>query len=185
MNKRAKQNRYTPRAGDKQINHRKWLVWALAILVILLLIELLKPAFHHTSASIDNKPAPAIQKDAPTFEFYKVLPKVSLNEAHLDNLSSTTQPLPTPQKTSASSNATYSLQFASLKDVDQAAALAAKINRIKGLGKHQAEATLSNQSGSTWYVVKIGPFKSRDAAENIQDILDRHYLSGRIFVNQK
>jgi len=184
MNRRSQNNRFTPRASDRQGNNsRKWLVWALVILVILLLIELIRPTLHHTA---NPKPTADIQKNAPTFEFYKVLPKVSLKEAKLDNLPTTTQALPSPQKTNtkAISNATYTLQFASLKDVDQAGALAAKINRAKGLGTHTAQVAMINKGKSVWYVVKIGPFKTRQAAENIQSILDRYYFSGRIFVNK-
>jgi cell division protein FtsN len=182
MNRRSNQNRFTAQTTDNRHNGRKWLTWALVILVILLLIELIKPAFHHSK----QQAVPTVKKDAPTFEFYKVLPKVSLDSAHLDNLKTTTQPIPTPEQTTQiPNNASYSLQFASLKDVDQAGALATKINRAKGLGSHQAEVVMTPKGKTTWYVVRIGPFKTRQAAESIQGILDRYYYSGRIFVNQK
>lgn len=185
MNRRSKQNRYTPRAEEKTFNGRKWLIWALVILVILFFVELLRPSTHHLAQSPTTLQTQTVKQDAPTFEFYKVLPKASLASAHLDNLSSTTQALPAPQQVKTDQdNATYTLQFASLKDVDQAGALAEKINQVKDLGSNQAEVVMVKKGNDTWYIVKIGPFTTRDAAENIQDILDRHYLSGRIFENK-
>ena len=209
MNKRVNQNRYKPRSSSKPQNPKKFLILALIILVVLLVIEILKPTFHAasstttattiamntvapvatTTAQTPTTPTPTstTSNDTPSFDFYQVLPKVSLESANLDNLDSTTQPISvTPKKSiPANPNINYSLQFASFKDVDQASALATKINAVKGLGSHQAQVVISSKGSNTWYVVNIGPFATSQDAQDIQDILDRYYFSGRIFTNQK
>ena len=120
MVKRNKQNRFTPQGSSYRFSQRHILLGALAVLVLLFLIELLKPALHHHA---NNPTQPImIEKDAPTFEFYKVLPTVSLKSVHLNNLATTTTAIPSPAKTKTANNIAYTLQFASLKDVDQAGA---------------------------------------------------------------
>lgn len=188
MNKRVNPNRFKPKSTHQPFNTKKWLIGALILLIILFFFEILKPNFHASSPVLPvQTPLPSNTSDTPTFDFYQVLPKVSLASVNLDNIATTTKPVSTaPQLPKLNdSNATYTLQFASFKDVDQATALATKINAVKGLGSHQAQVVISTKGSASWYIVKIGPFATSQDAQDIQDILDRYYYSGRIFTNQK
>ena len=96
----------------------------------------------------------------------------------------TTQALQNPTNTAAKTDHhTYSLQMASLKDVDQATALANKINHVKNLGHYKALVSMRNKGKTTWYIVNLGPFPSKQDAEDMQNKLDRYYYSGMIFQN--
>ena len=116
---------------------------------------------------------------------------MSLQEVHLNNLSSTTTPVDGKNPTKANANAPvkpakvdnhiYYLQMASLRDVDQAMTYMQKINAVKKLGKNKAHISEVHKKGSVWYVVKLGPFKTKNDTENVQGILDRYYYSGMIF----
>lgn len=191
MKKRQKYNRYAKRAQPTQSNPTRWLVWVLIILVIAFFFELLKPSHHPKTAS-----KPMITKEAPAFEFYKVLPKMSLKSVHLSNLATTTTPVngksantnPSADasvKTAKVDNTVYYLQMASLRDVDQAMTYMQKINAVKKLGKTKAHMSEIHRDHAVWYIVKLGPFKTKADATNIQNILDRYYYSGMIFQSKK
>jgi cell division protein FtsN len=188
MPKQQNQNRYKPKAVQNPLTKKRWLLYTLFILIILFIIELLKPVFHASppEPSALKSTSTTAQNDMPTFDFYQVLPKVSLASANLTQLDTTTQPIsPTTAQAPKDSDVTYALQMGSFKDVDQATALASKINTVRGLGTYRAFVAMAHQGQNTWYIVKIGPFPTSQAAEDIQDTLDRYYYSGRIFTNQK
>lgn len=163
----------------------------LILLVIVFLFELCKPLWHRLTTPQKHTITLAIPDKtiktsaAPTYDFYQTLPKMSLQSLTLKNLKDQTKALNIAVPATKKTNQTYTLQIASVKDVDQATQLAAKINALKNIGDQQAQVTMLTRHHTPWYAVRLGPFQTRAAAENMQNILDRAYYSGMILVNSQ
>jgi septal ring-binding cell division protein DamX len=115
------------------------------------------------------------------FDFYKILPNTSLKTLTAQNIAQdATKVTPGTTPAKPAPNLVYTLQIASVKDNNQATRLVKTINAIKKLGNNQARVVPSSRHGETWYSVRLGPFTKRIDAQRVQNILDRHYLSGMI-----
>jgi cell division protein FtsN len=184
-NRRTKIN--SPQQRKQRLAQLLWL--ALAILIVIFLFELVKPlahrlTTHHPQVVTLSIPKKTDATQTPAYDFYKALPKMSMQSLTNENLKKSAAAIKVPTSNNKPSAIhSYTLQIASVRDVDQATQLATKINALNNLNGYAAKVTMLTRNKTPWYTVRLGPFSTRADAEDMQNKLDRHYFSGMILVN--
>jgi cell division protein FtsN len=154
----------------------------LTILIGLIIATLITVAIKFTHNQSQDKPKPTLSKAPnPTFDFYSLLPKMSV---HSTAIQSAMPPAIERNKkqadTTVKANMSYNLQIASFKNKKQAKALMA---RLIMLGMNSKVQTYT-QNKVTWQRVIVGPFKDRLLAEKNQVILNNQHINSVITQSQ-
>jgi len=106
--------------------------------------------------------APAVSK--PSYEFYKLLEKQTVEVPEVDAYQST------PKE---DANYQYRLQVGSFRSAEDAERLRASL-LLEGMSAYQQGAEVN---GSTWYRVYVGPFRDRSKMNKAQDLLVARSIS--------
>jgi cell division protein FtsN len=117
------------------------------------------------SAASSKKTAPAPQKISKPakeeYDFYSMLPESEVIAPKVEEYSS-------KKADTAAQQYAYLLQAGSFRSAAEADKLRAKL-LLEGLNAQTSKIT--NQNGSIWYRVMVGPFTSRSKLNSAQDVL--------------
>lgn len=161
-----------PAKNSPHLIVRKCIAWALIIIAILLPASLFVSRYLAVKKIKKNVAvaSQATTQQQPQFDFYRILPQQQVEvtsqpmNADIDNSRGTTP----------HDNTVYILQVAALRD--QADANLIK-DKLTSAGYHSFVQTY-NKNNSLWFRVLVGPYVSRDNAEQDQRNLHRaHYDS--------
>lgn len=120
---------------------------------------------------VDNTPpsTPVIADNQPKFDFYKILPQMTVNIA-TDN-DATPSPIINNKSMAKKSAPTYVLQVAALQKNSDATQVQ---NTLKAAGYPTFTQPYQAPDHTTWYRVLVGPFNNLKTAQAEQDKLDSH-----------
>ena len=122
------------------------------------------------SSDLDNAPTtPTVADNEPKFDFYKLLPQMTVNISADDD--ATTSPAINNKPITKKSAPTYVLQVAALQKNSDAAQVQ---NTLKAAGYAAFTQLYQAPDHTIWYRVLVGPFNNLKTAQAEQDKLDAH-----------
>lgn len=136
-----------------------------------------KPVMTHTKTTekkpekkINDSPTtPIISNNQPKFDFYKLLPQMTVNISTDDDTA--TSPIINNKHATKKSVPTYVLQVAALQKDSDAIQVQ---NTLKAAGYAAFTQPYQAPDHTTWYRVLVGPFNNLKTAQAEQDKLDAH-----------
>ena len=141
------------------------------------------PAWYraHQRSGVNNAKTEQVTRIKPKFDFYQLLPKIEVPVS--DSAPQATRALPVTTPSPAHTNANnktssaqtiYVLQVASFKTFSDADTLKAKLSLLGfEVNVHHFKAA----SGQEWYRVWIGPYASKQQAQQAQAQLSQNKVS--------
>jgi cell division protein FtsN len=113
--------------------------------------------------------APVVADNQPKFDFYKLLPQMTVNISTDDD--STTSPIINNKPITKKSAPIYVLQVAALQKDSDATQVQ---NTLKAAGYAAFTQSYQAPDHTAWYRVLVGPFNNLKTAQAEQDKLDAH-----------
>lgn len=113
--------------------------------------------------------APVVADNQPKFDFYKLLPQMTVNISTDDD--TTKSPVINNKPVTKKSSPTYVLQVAALQKDSDATQVQ---NTLKAAGYAAFTQPYQAPDHTTWYRVLVGPFNNLKTAQAEQDKLDAH-----------
>lgn len=176
----SRKKKATTQTRRKKTQSTNKFLWVLVVVFVILFAAGLYWLNHKASSSIQApetvvvtskvKPKPVAKKASIKYEFYNLLSKSPEVSNHSTKEAQTVN-------AAASAPNFYILQVASLKKLQDADSLKAKLI-LNGFNVQIKKTT--SPSGTIWHRVQVGPFGSLDAANNAQRLLKQNNINGII-----
>jgi len=164
-NKRNKKSKQSKPPASKLLILFTLLVLAGMVFGLYTLTSVKPEAVTKPTAASSKKLAPTPQKvskpSKEEYDFYSMLPESEVITPKVEEYSS-------KKADAAAQNYAYLLQAGSFRSAAEADKLRAKL-LLDGLNVQTSKIT--NQNGSIWYRVMVGPFTSRSKLNSAQDVL--------------